>query len=188
VSLADGDLLKQGKPPDADFQGGEVGRLTHDRAPDDAGLTSCSCALSLPRCSSDGRCGREEREGRNPFSPQPSATRQRRRAGGPPQRSCMWCACPLPCHHGKAYRFVWVPEKIRKTIPVLTLWVHYANRLSCNKCPDEHRAASRDERWPNTGLRSSSCVLDRREEERPPDMREATITIAITHSALPPVV
>jgi hypothetical protein len=130
VSLADGSFLKQGEPPDADFQGCDVGRFTHDRAPDDVGLTCCSCALSLPLCSSGGRCGRDGREGRHPFSPHPSATRQRCRAGGPPQRPCMWCACPpLPCHHGKPYLFVWVPEKKRKTIPVLTLRMHRANRL-----------------------------------------------------------
>jgi hypothetical protein len=130
VSLVDGGLLKQGEPPDADLQGGEVGRLTHARVSECAGFALYACAVSLPLCSSGGHCGREEREGRTLFSPPPSATRQRCRARGPPQRSCRWCACSLPCHHVKGSHFVWVPEKIRKTIPVLTLMAHYANRLS----------------------------------------------------------
>ena len=53
-------------------------------------------------------------------------------------------------------------------------------------CPDEHRTASRDERWLNTELRGTSCVLD--EVKRRPVLREATFTIANTHSPLPPVV
>ncbi len=135
VSLADGGLLPQEKPPDADFQGGlGVGRLTHARtqvgAVGFAGLTCFACALYLPGCSSGGRCGREGQEGRSPSSPPPSATRRRCRARGPPRRSCRWCACSLPCHHGKGRRFVRVPEKKRKTIPVLTPRAHYANRLS----------------------------------------------------------
>jgi len=32
----------------------------------------------------------------------------------------MWLACSLPCHHGKECHFVRVPEKKRKTIPMLT--------------------------------------------------------------------
>jgi hypothetical protein len=118
VSLADGGLEK---PLDADLQGGlGVVRLTHARAPDGGGLTCCACALRLPRCSIGGRYCREGREGRNPVSRPPSATRRRCRAHGPPRRSYTWFACSLPCHHGKGYRFMRVPEKIRKTIPVLT--------------------------------------------------------------------
>jgi hypothetical protein len=134
VALADGGLLPQEKLPDAGFQGGDVGRLTHAQSPDGAvgfaGLTCCACDLCLPRCSSGGHCGREGREGRNPFSPPPSATRRRCRARGQPLRSCRWCACSLPCQYGKGCRFVRVPEKIRKTIPVLTPMAHYANRMS----------------------------------------------------------
>jgi hypothetical protein len=131
VSLADGGLLEQSEPPDADLQGGEVGRLTHAQVSEGAGFALCASALCLPRCSSGGRCGHDERERRTPFAPLLSATRQRCRAREPPRRSCMWCACSLPRHHGKGSHFVWVPEKKRKTIPVLTLMAHCANRLSC---------------------------------------------------------
>jgi hypothetical protein len=107
-----------------------VGHLTHDRTPGGAALTCHACALGLLRCSSGDRCGREEREGRNPFSPPPSATRRRCRARGQPLRSCKWFACSLPCQYGKGDQFVRVPEKKRKTIPVLTPRARYANRMS----------------------------------------------------------
>jgi hypothetical protein len=87
-------------------------------------LTCCACALSLPRCSSGGRYGRAEQEGRNPASPPPSATRQRCPAHEPPPISCRWLASSLPCLHAKGCHFVGVPEKKGKTIPVLTPAMH----------------------------------------------------------------
>jgi hypothetical protein len=97
-----------------------VGRLTHAYASDGFGFAHSACARCLPRCSSGGRWPRAGREGRSPSSPPPSATRRRCRARGQPQRSCRWLACSLPCHHAKGCRLIGVPEKKRKTIPVLT--------------------------------------------------------------------
>ncbi len=101
VSLTDSVLLPQEKPPDANLQGVCVGRHVHAYASEGAGFVLCACALCHLLCSSDGRYGRAEQEGRNPASPPPSATRSRCRARGPLRRSCMWCACSLPYSHGK---------------------------------------------------------------------------------------
>jgi hypothetical protein len=171
-----------------------VGRLTHAQSRDGAvgfAVVICrACALHLPRCSSGGRCGREEREESNLFSPPPSATRRRCPARGPPRRSCRWCACSLPCHYGKASRFVRVPEKKRKTIPVLTPRARYANRLS--RYIRFHTSAAQllaMSGSPTEWTRGPSCVLGKRKvKRRPAARREATFTMTNTYSVLPPVV
>jgi transposase-like protein len=79
---------------------------------------------TVARWQKESGLRREGQEGGNPFSPPPSATRQRCPSREPPPRSCMWCACSLPCPHGKACYFVRVPKNKGKTIPMLTPRAH----------------------------------------------------------------